>query len=333
VTVAQARVFSAEIDTIYAVQFAYVSYLYASAQNRLAERVRRRLDDKLLRDPFPSRGEDTRKEATTQKEAGADKLDALTLLAEGRREEALSGMERSLSLLREAMGLDAACPLTLAQTGLLDPQVPVDPEQAVRLALSRRPEIVQASLGNQVTDLEVGAQNARLLALRVGTFAAGSDIHANPLPGASFSPGYRPGAVGPEMPVTINGKRSDRVEQAQIYNDRAHSVLEKTQNLIRLETEQAFSRWKEARAKLAKFEKGIEKARRVLRYLRDKDPPLNLSALNHWLDTARLLTDLRFEENRARYDLLVALLALERATAGGFCAGLDQAPVVVEPAE
>jgi hypothetical protein len=52
------------------------------------------------------------------------------------------------------------------------------------------------------------------------------------------------------MPVTINGKRGDRVEQAKSYNGRTHGVLEKTQNLIRLKTEQAFLRWKEARKKL-----------------------------------------------------------------------------------
>jgi hypothetical protein len=48
------------------------------------------------------------------------------------------------------------------------------------------------------------------------------------------------------MPVTLNGKRCDRIEHAQIDNGRAASVLDKTRSLIRLETEQAFLRMQAA---------------------------------------------------------------------------------------
>jgi outer membrane protein TolC len=181
---------------------------------------------------------------------------------------------------------------------------------------------VQASIGAEVPGLEICAQKARSLALSVWTFVAGSDVHANPLSAPVFGPGYRPGAVGPEMPVTINGKRCARVEQAGIYSSRAHSVLEKTQNLIRLETEQAFYRWQEASGKLAKFSRGLEKAQVSLKLT---NPP-DARRLTDYLDTARLVTDLRFEVNRARYDLRLALITLERATAGGFCAEVATTP-------
>jgi outer membrane protein TolC len=310
VQAAQAGVTQAEIDTTYAVQFAYISYLYALEQDKLARFVASELDK--VHEGLSRAGEDQAQRAALAK------VEALKLLTEGRQQEAVVGKERALSLLREAIGLGDDCPLEVAEQSLSE-SAAADRQQVVQLALARRPEILQASIGTEVTDLEVCAQQSRRFALTVSTFAIGSDIHANPLPAASFSPGYRPGAIGMEMPVTMNGKRSDRVEQAKIYNGRAHSVLEKTRNLIRLETEQAFLRWQESRKKLELFAAGQKKAERS----RGLMPPPQPADLTNYLDIARLGTDLRFEINRARYELRIALIALERATAGGFSAGLE----------
>ncbi len=305
---AQAGVSQAEIDTNYAVQFSYVSYIYAARQEKLVKDILDQLGK--LREDFKRGTEAPEMQASA-------KIEALILLAEGRQQEAIVGKDRALSALREALGLGGDCPLMLAEQPLSEGCV-VREQHVVELALARRPEIIQASIGTEVTDLEVCAQKSRLLALSVWTFAAGSDLHSHQLPVASFNPGYRPGAIGMEMPITINGKRADRVEQAKIYNGRAYSVLEKTQNLIRLETEQAFYRWKEASAKAAKFKAGWERAKQI----RDLTVPPAARQLTEFLDTARLVTDLRFELNRAQYELWVSLIALERATAGGFSACL-----------
>jgi hypothetical protein len=320
VTVGQASVLQAEIDTTYAVQFAYISYQYAHIQNRLVQDILAQVN----------RLESEIKKAVPADAAMHAKVYALRLLVRGRQAEAVVGMERALSSLREAIGLDDCLHVPLL-SGLPHPSAKPDCLAVVQLALTRRPEIIQASIGTEVTDLEISAQRARLLALSVWTFAAGSDLHVNALPTSSFSPGYRPGAVGPEMPVTINGKRNERVDQASIYHGRACDVLEKTRNLIRLETEQAYLRWKEASAKLAEFAAGVEQARKALPDLEKEGTiPQNAGQLTSFLDSARLVTDLRLELNRAHYDMLIALIALERATAGGFCPGLDKAPIAVE---
>ena len=58
--------------------------------------------------------------------------------------------------------------------------------------------------------------------------------------------------------------------------------------------------------------------------VRDKfDKGLGRITVDQWLSAGTLATDLRVEANRARYQQLLALAALERVTAGGFCAGLD----------
>jgi hypothetical protein len=55
---------------------------------------------------------------------------------------------------------------------------------------------------------------------------------------------------------------------------------------------------------------------------------LTPNGLVNYLTTARQLADLRFEVNRTRYELLLARIALERATVGGFCAEVEKAPVI-----
>ena len=79
----------------------------------------------------------------------------------------------------------------------------------------------------QVADYEISAQEAVRLP-NARTFAANSDIHAQPVPPGSFDENYSPGAVPPEMPTTISGSRADRMEQAHAYRTRAEAVLAKT---------------------------------------------------------------------------------------------------------
>jgi outer membrane protein TolC len=329
VSAAEAVVALAEIDTYYAVQFGYISYSYALWQRNLADDTLGKIEEllKAIKDSD---------QPDEDKGRMAAKVLAARALVEGRREEAMVGMVRGLSSLREAIGA-WDCPHILALPEWVLPAAPVCCKDVVELALARRPEIHQASLGVEVTDLEICAQRARCMALSVWTFAAGSDIHANPLPPAIIAPGYRPGAVGPEMPVTINGKRCDRAEQAQIYNGRATTVLDKARSLIRLETDQAYLRMVGAAAALARYEQGVAHARKALptmKELVEKAPTgfsLTPTGLLNYITTARQLADLRFEVNRTRYELLLARIALERATAGGFCAEVEKAPVAPAP--
>jgi outer membrane protein TolC len=211
----------------------------------------------------------------------------------------------------------------------------LDKRILLELAMKRRPEILQATLGVSVAQLEVAAQQApQWLAFRVNTFASGSDLHANPLPAGSFDNDYRPGAVGPEMPVTINGSKHDRVSIAEAYAGRADTVLARTKLLIGLETDQAFLRWVEASKKLAMYRVALraaqERADESKALYRDPDAPGGgpggVVTISRLLDNGGLASQMRAEVNKARYEMLLALAQLERVTAGGFCARLDTAP-------
>jgi outer membrane protein TolC len=322
VIAAQAAAQLAEMDTIYAVQFTYLSYLYARTQEQVARDAVAQLEDFKERTKLPVEAK------LLDKERDIARIDAFLQLVKAREQEAITGARRALSGLREALGVDAPCLKDLAHDRLFKAPASVSCDEMVALALARRPEIVQASIGLEVTDLEVAAQHSRPLALTLRTFAMASDIHANPLPATRIDGEYRPGAIGPEMPVTINGYRADRVEQASIYSGRAHDLLNKTKGLIRLQVEQIFLRFQEANNRMTHLAAAAEHARIAWRKMRNefrKDP--NDLKLTQVLMTAQMATELRVQMNEAHYQVLLGLAGLERATAGGFSAGLEKVPV------
>jgi outer membrane protein TolC len=332
----QAGVLLAEMNTIYGVQYGFVTYLFARSQQQLADDALNGLGH--LDDFLSKVVQALEKEPDFETEflaADRERVRGMLRLARARREEAVTGAERALSALREAMGLEHGCPIVLAQDRLLDVQPEVCCEALVELALSRRPEIVQVSVAEEVHQLEVAAQESRKHALSARTFAAGSDLHSQPLPAGSYGEHYAPGAVGPEMPTLLAGRQCDRVAVAAIYHDRSLSVVEKTRKLIRLEVEQACLRYQGARARLPELEQGVAHAMKARTGLREA---LTIARgararAESFLNTALLASQLRVSANEARYELLLALIALERDTAGAFCAGLDKAPQVAPPPE
>jgi outer membrane protein TolC len=321
ITIQQAMVTQAEGDTLHGVTYSYLTALYAAEQLEVADNAL--VDLKKLQDLAKDIVSSGSRPDVTQEHV--DLIGAYILAGQGRREEAVQGVQRALSALREAMGVGPEYPLVLADRRMPRVDVPVDKDQILAAALARRGEIVQAFTAAQVVDYEICAQQV-LLMPNARTFASGSDIHANPLPAGEHDETYKPGALGVEMPVTLSGCRQDRVEQARMYSARSASVADKTRNLITLEAEQAYYRWLEAARKVPKFHQAADEANRVFRSLRERfDPRIQRIRLDELITAGILANQLRLQENQAYHQQLLALAALERVTAGGFCAGLDQA--------
>jgi outer membrane protein TolC len=321
ITIQQGVVAQAEADTLHGVAFSYLTAVYAAEQlgvadNALADLVK--LQD-LAKD-IVSTG--SRPDVTQQH---VDLIGAYILAGQGRREEAVQGVQRALSALREAMGVGPDYPVLLADRRMPRVNVAVDRDQVLAAALARRGEIVQAFTVAQVADYEICAQQV-LIMPNARTFAAASDIHANPIPAGEHDENYKPAAVGLEMPIMLPGCRQDRVEQARIYSARSASVADKTRNLITLEAEQTYYRWLEAYQKVPKYHQAADEAGKVFRSLRERfDPRIQRVRLDELITAGILANQLRLQENQAYHQLLLALAALERVTAGGFYAGLDQA--------
>jgi outer membrane protein TolC len=314
ITIADAGLQQAEWETRYAVTRNYFTIIHARNQQAVVDSVLEKL--KQNRDNA-KRMVDSGDPKSKVTQIDVDMLDYQIGLFEARRAEATVGIDRATSGLREAIGVSRDYPLVLGNHARLpDPVFKLDLNGMIALGLERRGEMIQANAAEQVTALEVSAQE-RSRKLKVETFAAGGDVHAKPIPQGVANGEYRPGAIGLEMPVFLVGKKWDRVERAQAFNDRAGAVVTKAQNLITLEVEAAYQKWQEADEKIRRLGKAIKLAEKladiVTRRFNDK------KASGEEVIRARTAVDqAQSQYNEALYNHALALAALERVTAGGF---------------
>jgi outer membrane protein TolC len=320
---AEAGVTRAEADTLFGVTWSYVALLYADQQLKVADGALKRLKD--LKDLAQ---EGLKKERRDVFEEHLRYIESYTEVTQGRRAEAEQGRQRALAALREAMGLGPDCPLEVPARDWPSPQVVPDRGQIVALALARRGELIQTATAAQAACLEIDAQGTTCRPT-LRTFASGSDLHAQVLPPGAFGVDYKPGALAPEMPTTLAGSRSARVEQARDYHARAEAVAGKTRNLIALEAEDAWLRWRASATKAERFKAATTKARVFREQLARKFDPQRSGGypnLDDIMNAGVVMTQMEVELNEALFQSLAALAALERVTAGGFCADFD-APV------
>ncbi len=342
----EAALRNAEADTLYSVTWCYIAYLYAREQQDVVLRAQRGTVDQLRATVKKIVVEELQPQRRFIDKTHGNLIDAYSQTLEGRRQETLQGLERALAALREAMGVgpetDVRPTLKAMPQACID--VKATREEIVAMALARRGEVVQAATFAQVTCLEITAQGRSFLPT-LRTFAGGSDIHAQPVPTGSQGIDYKPGALAPEMPTTMAGSRRGRMEQASDYRDRAEAVAEKTRNLVRLEAENAYYRWKEAKVKAEELQKAADNAEKYSDYVSKqfkeateakfvpKDPtkfppdPRVPDVLNAEAVTLRM----RIDANRAYFEYLLELADLERITGGGFCVEFCPAPHRVKP--
>lgn len=294
-------------ETRYAVARNFFSVQYARMQNQVAEQALTRLE--LVREAL--KPEEGSKPGLEYK-----KVNINYELVKARKLEASNGIRKATAALREAIGVPEDYPLHIAVMPLPGLVEKLDRDELIAMALERRGELVQAVNANQLTCLEMVAQD-RLKGLRALTFAAGADIHARPIPTGIFNDIYRPGALGLEMPTQLVGKRPDRYDRASALHQRSQAVVDKTQNLVVLEVDIAFAKWQEASEKtkiLADTPKSAEEVVELTkeRYTRKKATAEEFMFTNLWEMQAKL------QYNEAVYNHALALAALERVTAGGY---------------
>jgi outer membrane protein TolC len=319
VVIATASLAQAEHETVYAVRRTYFSVLYAREQQAIAAKVVSELKDTLANAKLLLQG--------GSRDVTANDVDRITIylrLAEGRQQEAERGLHQAGAALREALGISPSMCLRVAEARLPNPQPDLCLDQIIQLALARRGELVQAVNVAAVTALEVNAQEtSRRPTAR--TFAAVADIHARPIPTGISDGEYRPGAVGVEMPTTLAGSRADRMDRARAFSARAGAVIDKTRNLIALEAEDAFLKWREAAQKVALTQEAAEKATKLGENLLKDFKGGQRVFPKDVIEAVVLAAQVRAQRNEALYQQILALAALERVTAGGFSACLEEA--------
>jgi outer membrane protein TolC len=310
---AQAALWQAEWEARYAVTRNYFSVMYV------------RLQESLLNDLL-AKLEKGRKDAKKVIDAGVvgkvttidlDLFDVNIEHFKVKLVEARVGADKALSAVREAIGVGCDYPLDLVTIPLPDPLPGLDRDDLVRLAVANRGEIVQASSASQVTELEIAAQAKKWHSLKVGTFAGGSDIHATPIPVGVSNGEYRPGAIGIEYPPMLVGRRDDRVARATDLSQRAAAVVDKTHNLVTLETDNSYLKWLEAKGKLDQLRPLRPRVLDVAEKINKRLTEGNATG-SEYIQTVGLADQVQAEYNEALYMHALALAALERITAGGF---------------
>ncbi|HTK77185.1 MAG TPA: hypothetical protein VL371_18100 [Gemmataceae bacterium] len=321
---ARAELCQTEYDTAYAVIRTYYSAVYARQQVEVTNDVvgNLRFWQERIRDIV---------KAGTDRRLNQDHVAKVTIylkLAESKQAEAAVGVDRAMNALREAMGVDKDfAPFRPADTQMPEPKVEPNKDQVVQLALDRRGELVQAMVAADVIRLEVDAQGKLRFRSKGRTFAAGSDIHAKPVPTGLHNGDYRPGALGIEMPGLVAGNREARQETVQGYWARAEAVVEKTRGLIRLEAEDAFENWVEATRKVNQNREAAQEGRDLAKRTRANRDAAEIKP-EDILQNDVIAGQAMGQYNQALFEQILALANLERITAGGFCAGLVPPPAV-----
>jgi outer membrane protein TolC len=312
-TVAQAEIRKVHDEVIYDVTRLYYTYVYAKQQEQTAADVIEQMEIyyRVAEEILKSGVRDPKMRITSFTLYGMDRMlsevQLLRLKAEG-------GYKAALEALKEAMGVAESFEFTPRDTELPVMAGTVSKEQVLELAQTRRPELAQAAAGVDVFRLEICAQEKHR-GLRSPTLASGSDLHSRQVPQAVRNGEYRPGALAPEMPTFLVGRKEDRVARATEFSLRQDAVYEKSVGLVRLDAANAYLKWDEATKRLQVAKRGFEKARKMLEESRAaaaarQDPELlvNNEALAGRAQAAYV---------EAVFEHLKALATLERVTSGG----------------
>jgi outer membrane protein TolC len=311
IAVASAEINKVKSEITHDVTLLYLTYVYARQQEQTAINVLEQMDVyyEIARELL--------------KQGPSPRLNQFTLYG---MEEALTevrklsitariGQKQALAALHEAMGVDPNSNIVPKTQELPVMAGQVTQEQVVDLAMSRRAEVAQVSAGTEAFRLEVCAQYKNRFGRTVPTLASGSDLHARQVPMAIRNGEYKPGALSPEMPPTLVGRRDDRVARAQAYLDRQEAVVAKTLDLVRLEAINAHLAWQAASERLALAKTRFDRSLEMVKLSRDNAP--NIREYDVLIRNEGLAGKAQAEYLEAVFEHIKALLRLQRVTAGG----------------
>jgi len=313
ITLAQAVIEKSQQEAIYDITRLYYTYVYARQQEATAADVIEQME------LYYSVAEQILKAEVRDPKIKINKFTLFNLQnligeIRGLKLEAETGRKQSLEALKEAMGGDSGLDFVPRDTELPIMGGTVTKEKVVELAMTRRPELAMAASGSEAFRLEICAQ-MKARGMKSETLAAGSDIHSQQVPLPLRNGDYKPGAISPEMPGAIVGKKEDRVARAVELSLRADAVTEQVVNLVRLEAANAYLGWESATKRVAEAKKKYDNSRLMLEEAKTaaitrQDPELIVS--NETI-AGKALADYV----KAAFEHLKALATLERATAGG----------------
>jgi outer membrane protein TolC len=314
VTIAHAGIAQAEWETRYAVTRNYFSVLYVRQQGAVLDGVLAKLTKARKRaDQLVNSGE-----AVKVTKLDLQYIDISMEQLQAKQAEVKAGEQKALGAIREAIGVGPDYPIVLADAPLPEPGKTLNKDELIAVGLAQRSEMLQANTANQVCYLETVAQGKGLFGgYQRRTFAAAADLHAKQIPQGVSNGVYKPGAIPPEMPTVLIGRKNDRVDRAMQFFSHSSAVVDKTHNLIALEIDYAYQNWQEASEKAARYASLVKKATEFTTKVEERFNEGNATG-DEYLRAATLVDQVKAQYNEAVYQHALALATIERATAGGF---------------
>ena len=310
-----AAVEQARNETTYDVIYLYYSFVYARQQEITAADVIEQLEiyykvvEELVKQGVP--GGANRKVDQYTLFNLRNKINEIAQL----RTKADIGRQRAQEALKEAMGVEPCFDFTPQDAELPVMGGTVTKDQVIALAMTRRPELVQAAAGTDAFRLEVAAQAKLRTFGQTSTLASGADLHGKAIPFPIRNGEYKPAPFPPEMPSHMVGRREDRVARACELSLKQDAGYDKVVGLIRLEAANAYLEWEAATSRMAEAKRRFEASRKIAEDTRAaaaarQDPQL---VVQYEAEAGRAQAD--YVE--AVFEHLKALAKLERVTAGG----------------
>ena len=303
----------AQYEVDYAVVRCYFTVVYAREQVRVTRDLVDHLESNLATVRRIVEGKEGAGVRGITKNT-QNRLEVILGQAKLRHNRATVGTDRARAAFREALGLEPGTRVDAADEYLPDVVATLDVDTVIAHAVSRRGEVTLAMIGADVTRLEACAQWARRFTLRADTFARGADIHARPIAAPERDPDYRPGAIGPDMPTQLVGKRETRAATARVYATRMEAAVAQARSLVGLEAENAYYRYVEAAGNVADQREAAKSARELI--AREREAAGGIAnredVIQNEVSASLALAAL----NEALYEQLMALANLERTTAG-----------------
>lgn len=222
------------------------------------------------------------------------------------------------ALLRMTLGIEPTKPVEFAITA---PR-PIAPaelslEEAVRLALEKRPELVAMRHGIKGREAEVAARRAAFFpnVFLLGQFKYGysnvADPQASPFANDPFNTYTAGGGLGIEMDLEF-GQKSALLRQAEAELAKMQEELREAENAVRVEVERLFLEMRDAKRLVAEYEEAVSAARGWVIAKTDLYEN-DLCGINEVLDGLVQFFRVRLEALQAIHDYNVAVASLERA--------------------
>jgi hypothetical protein len=339
VTIASASLTQAEWETRYAITRNFFTVQYIHSQQVVVGDVLKNLESSRAKAQRLYDSGDPKVKITKN---DLEVLDVNMALVKNKKSQADNGLLKAIAALKEAMGLSYDYDLQIAATGLprevykvttfVDEKdakgkvvkkkvetyhrlYKINNKDLIASALANRGEMVQASTAAQVVDLEIEAQN-KIRGYQGRTFAQGADLHVTPVPLGRSNGDYVPGALAPEMPNMVAGRKRDRMARVSDFAARAAAVVDKTTSLVSLDVEAQYLKWLEAAEDIEELSGILELAKALPKKVQDLDPAdFTANAVIQANITAVMVQS---QLNEAKHMHALALAGLERATAGAF---------------